>query len=343
MKRHTTRSRRPPRLSVLQARVHTPRSFWFSFKKVTWRLFQLACLIAGIDGGVWVYRYGSQKLFYQNPQFRLQVITLNPNPVIDERGVAAAAGIDLQAGPNLFAIDAKEVARKLRLLPAIATATAERHLPDTLAVNVTPRLPKAWISGPTADLTNVRREGGMLVDADGVAYPCPLVLLKSCATLPIIVVPASGSQPLSTGGKIERPEVGHCFQLLDAARAADPDALQWIESVRQVNDWSMLLVTRHGTAATFGLGDHARQMASLRAALDHASEKCYVIATINLIPKYNIPITLRDDAAPPPRAILVSIKEPVAPPPRAIPVATKEAAPGETRRSRDQKNILKRN
>jgi len=156
-------------------------------------------------------------------------------------------------------------------------------------------------------------------------------------------VPTVGAQPVKMGGKIARPEVEHCFLLLEAAQAADPDALQWIESVRQVNAWSLVLVTRHGTAATFGLGDHVRQMASLRAALDHASEQGYVIATINLIPKYNIPITLREDPAPPLRAIPVATKDAAAPPLRAIPVATKVAPPGATRRSREQERILKRN
>lgn len=342
MKRHTTRPRRHSRQSVLEVRVMTPRMVWFGFKKVARRLIQLACVLALLGGGVWVFRYGSQKWIYQNPDFRLRIITLNPNPVIDESGVAAAAGIDLAANPNLFDIDVKEVARKLRQLPAIANASAERHLPDTLAVTVSPRLPKAWLSGPAADLKATRREGGMLVDADGMAYPCPPLLLKSCAALPVIVVPAAGAQTLAKGGQIPRADLEPCFLLLEAAQAADPEALQWIESVRQVNDWSLLLVTRQGTEATFGLGDHARQMAGLRAALDHANEKGYVIATINLIPKYNIPITLRDDPAPPPRAAVVATKED-APPPRAIPVSTKDTAPGASRRSRDLDKILKRN
>ena len=342
MKRHTTRSRRPSRQSVLEVRVITPRTFWIGFKKLTWRIFQLACLLAIIAAAVWVYHYGSQKWVYQNPEFRLRVIALNPNPVIDQAGVAAAAGIDLAAAPNLFAIDVKELARKLRLLPAIANATVERHLPDTLAVTVTPRLPKAWVATSSADLTKTRREGGMLVDADGVAYPCPPVLLNTCASLPIIVLPA-GALASKTGGKIERPELGHCDLLLEAAQAADPDALQWIESVRQVNDWSMLLVTRQGTAATFGLSDHERQMADLRAALDHASDKGYGIATINLIPKHNIPITVRDDSTQPRRAIPVSTKETAESPPKAIPVLIKVAAPVESRRSRDPDSTPKRN
>ncbi len=38
----------------------------------------------------------------------------------------------------------------------------------------------------------------------------------------------------------------------------DPEAIHWIESVNQTNEWSLLLVTREGTSATFGLGDHDR-------------------------------------------------------------------------------------
>ena len=325
MRRRTTKPRRPPPESVLHARVPEKDTFWSSFKKVALWLLLLAGLLAVIGGGFRAYPWVSKMCFYQNPQFRLRVITLNSNPVIDEAGVAAVLGIDLSASPNLFEIDVKEVTRKLRQVPAIANASAERHMPDTLAVTVTPRLPKAWISATTAGLAETRHEGGMLVDRGGVPYPCPPLQLKSCASLPILVMPTSGKQPIKAGMKIDRPEVERCFLLLEAAQEADPNALQWIDSIRQVNAWSLLLVTRQGTAATFGLSDHSRQVASLRAALDHASEKGYAIATINLIPKFNIPITLREDTAQPLRAVPVSTMDEPAQPLRAIPVSTKDA------------------
>ena len=59
-------------------------------------------MLTGIGWGVW---RGIQHAFYKNPDFRLQVIDLNANPVIDELGVAAAAGIDLTANPSLFDIN----------------------------------------------------------------------------------------------------------------------------------------------------------------------------------------------------------------------------------------------
>ena len=299
MKRHTTPPRRHSRQSVLEVRVMSPRIAWFGFLRYAGLLAKTAValgLCAGVGWGAW---YGIQKALYQNPDFRLRVITLNSNPVIDELGVAAAAGINLATNPCLFDIDVQEVCRKLKCLPAIADAHVERHLPGTLAVSVVPRTPIAWITCPAAGLTETRRPGDLLVDHAGVAYPCPERQLEACAGLPVIELPGSGASPLKVGEKIRQPELEHCGLLLDAARDADPDAMQWIASVKQVNEWSILLVTRHGTTATFGLGDHTRQLESLRAALDHAGDKGYLIDTINLIPKYNIPITLRSEPAAP--------------------------------------------
>lgn len=302
MKRHTSPPRRHARHSVLEVRVMSPRIVWFGFLKWLGVFAKIACvlgLFAGIGWGAW---RGIQQAFLKNPDFRLRVITLNANPVIDELGVAAVAGINLSLNPSLFDIDVQDVCRKLKSLPGIADAHVERHMPATLAVSVVPRTPIAWISCPGAGLKETRHAGNLLVDHAGVAYPCPERQVESCAALPVIELPSSGENPLKVGEKIRQPELGHCRLLLDAARAADPDAMQWIESVKQVNEWSIQLVTRQGTAATFGLGDHARQIESLRAALDHAGEKGYLIDTINLIPKYNIPITLRSEPASAPHA-----------------------------------------
>ena len=328
MSRHTT-THRHPRHSVLEVRVMSPRLVWLGLRKFISRVVKLACLLALLGGLGWGGWHYIQQALNNNPDFRLRVLTLNPNPVIDELGVAAAAGIDLTTTPSLLEVDVNAVARQLKNLPAIADAHVERHLPGTLVVTITPRIPKAWITSPGAGLTEVRQAGAMLVDGAGIAYPCPPSQLATATTLPVIALPPTPTQPITAGTKINQPALEPCFALLDAAREADPEALQWIESVRQINAWSLLLVTRQGTAATFGMGDHARQITSLRAALDHAGDKGYLIETINLIPKYNIPITLREQPAPPPRAIPVSVKN--------------SPSTNETRRSRDLTTLPKRN
>lgn len=328
MKRKTSKARRPSRQNVLQVRVFTPRIAWFGFLKFAGKLTKLACVLAALAGIGWGVWRGIQHAFYQNPDFRLQVIDLNANPVIDELGVAETAGIDLTANPSLFEVNVSEVTEKLKALPAIVDARVERHLPGTLLVRIVPRTPVAWISCPDAGLRETRKPGGMLVDAGDIAYPCPPRQVDAAAALPIIELPASADHPITPGEKIRQSDLEHCVMLLDSARDADPDAVQWIETIRPLNDWSLQLLTKQGTSATFGLGDHERQIDSLRAALDHAGEKGYVIDTINLIPKYNIPITLRGDA----------------PPPKAIPVSAPPTGGGNAnRRARDLDNLLHRN
>ena len=320
MRRKTTQHRRHSHQSVLQVRVMSPRIAWFGFLKFTGTLVKIACalaVLAGIGWGVW---RGIQHAFYQNPDFRLQVIDLNANPVVDEIGITEVAGIDLAASPSLFDVDVNETSRKLSQLPAITEARVERHLPGTLVVRVTTREPKAWISCPDAGRAEVRRAGAMLVDAQGIAYPCPESQAALATELPIIELPVSSEQPIIAGAKIQHPQLEACFKLLDSASQADPEAPRWIDAIRPVNDWSLLLITRQGTMATFGLGDHPRQIENLRAALDHAGEKGYIIDTINLIPKYNIPITVRESDTPL----------------RAIPVSsTAPADSAGTRRTRD--------
>ncbi|MEO7097783.1 MAG: FtsQ-type POTRA domain-containing protein [Luteolibacter sp.] len=325
-KRQTSKTRRRTRASVLEVRVMSPRIAWLSFLSVVGKLTKFACILAvlaGIGWGVW---QGIQRAFYKNPDFRLQAIDLNQNPVIDEVGLAEITGIDLSA--SLFEINVNDVVAKLKARPEISEAHAERHLPGTLVVRVIPRAPRAWISCPSAGLPEERRVGAMLVDYDGVAYPCPDLQLETAATLPMIQLAVPAESTIKPGEPVALPELQHCFHLLDAACKADPEAIHWIESVRQANTWSLELVTRQGTVATFGLGDHERQISSLQAAIDHASDKGYSIKTINLIPKYNIPITVRN--------------EPGAP--RAVPIS--EPTPVEIRqdrRARDLSTLLNRN
>ena len=327
IKRQTTKPRRSQRSQVLEVRVMSPRIAWLGLLRCIGVLAKIACILAVLTGIGWGSWQGIQRAFYKNPDFRLQAIDLNPNPVIDELGVADAGQIDLNA--SLFDIDVAAVTAKLKGLPEILDASVERHLPGRLVVRVTPRTPRAWISSGESDPSRIRRAGGMLVDANRIAYPCPEQQLDSAANLPVIRLPFSEEHPIKPGKLAAHPELQHSFRLLDAAIEADAEAPQWIESVEQANSWSLRIVTRDGTEATFGLGDHARQIQSLRAAMDHSSQKGYVIRTINLIPRHNIPITVGDSSAAPPRAT------PVAEP---IVVDIKE-----DRRARDLNTLLNRN
>lgn len=307
-KRKTT-TRRRTRSNVLEVRVMSPRIAWHGFTRLLGGLLRLALLLAllgGIGYGIW---RGIEHTFHNNPDFRLQVIDLNPNPVIDELGLVEMAGIDLSHDTSLFAIDVNETKRRLEALPAVVEARVERHLPKgdqpaTLMVRVTHREPRAWVAPSGTDLSTVRQVGGMLLDPGNHLYPCPVGQFAEAEPLAVILLADNEDHPLTPGTTLDHPELARCLRLLEAARQADADSPRWIQSIRQANDWSLRLVTREGTSATFGLRDHGQQIGRFRAALDHAAKKGYLIDTINLIPRFNVPITVRGDNEPP-RAILI--------------------------------------
>jgi hypothetical protein len=299
MKRKTTKARHQSRQSVLEVRVMSPRIAWLSFTKFLGSIIKLAFLLAVLGGIGWGVWSGIEYAFLKNPDFRLQVIDLNENPIIDQVGLIELFGINLANSPSLFDVNTSEATRKIKSLPAIVDAHVERHLPGTLVVRVECRTPKAWVALKGANLDRVRSTDGMLLDAQGAAYPCPPRQAEFAMRLPIILLTPHPGFAIEAGKAVNHPELAHCFSLLNSAQEADPEAPYWIQSISQDNEWSMLMITHDHTSATFGLSDHLRQINNLRTALDHAGSKGYLIDTINLIPKYNVPITVRESNAPP--------------------------------------------
>jgi hypothetical protein len=325
-KRQTSKPRRQARSKVLEVRVMSPRIAWLGFLSFAGKMARFTCVLGVLGGIGWGVWQGIQQAFYKNPDFRLQVLKLNPNTVMDEGGLANLIGIN--PTPSLFDIDVGDVTGQLKAIPAIADVRVERHLPGTLVVQITPRIPRAWIVCAAVGLNDSHRAGAMLVDRHGFAYPCPELQVEPTRNLPILQLSRLDQHPIKAGEKVTHPELAHCFHLLKSACEADEEAIHWIKSIEQVNAWSMRLVTLDGTTATFGLGDHERQIQRLRAAMDHASQKGYAIGTINLIPKRNIPITVRAEKVVP----------------RAKPVPEPSAAEiSQDRRARDLKNLLNRN
>lgn len=327
MRRKTSKTRRyRHHVKVLKSEVMSPRIAWFTFLGV----LKLATKVALIIGLLLALAYGIRQAiehtFHKNPDFQLQSINLNPNDVLNETALVDLLGIDL-AG-NIFEFDIKQMEQELLSIPAISAVKVNRSLPGTLNFQITSRKPMAWVACPEESFPAKRTQGSLLVDHNGFPYPCPPLMVGKCQQLPILVLTPDPDHPITPGKILEHPQYKHCFQLLKAVLAHSPNEIPMIESIAQDRIWSLILTTKSGTAATFGLGNHKRQLDYLKQALDHAGKKGYQIATINLIPKQNVPITVFGDDAPP----------------RAIPVQEEElATPIESRRNNDLRSLLNRN
>ncbi|QTN33523.1 FtsQ-type POTRA domain-containing protein [Akkermansiaceae bacterium] len=311
---------------VLQADVMSPRIAWFTFLGFLRGLGKLALVIVALLAAAYGIRQAVEHTFHRNPDFRLQAIKLNENDVLDEEELVTRLRIDLSS--NIFDFDIGRLERELLEMPAIATAEVERNLPGTLDFRITTRKPAAWIACAEEGFQAGRKAGLLLVDHDGFAYPCPVGQAEHGQDLPVLMLASDPAHPIRPGKTLEHPQYGHCLKLLKAIVANHPGELRMVDVISQANEWSLTMRTRSGTLATFGLGDHGRQLGNLAIALDHSRTKGYHIETINLIPKRNVPITVSGDDAPP----------------RAIPVPEESVvgAPAD-RRAEDIHNLLNRN
>lgn len=327
MRKHSSKNRyHRHHVKVLKSEVMSPRIAWFNFLDFLKALTKFAIIIGILLAIGYGVREAIRYTFHQNPDFNLQSIRLNNNDVLDESGLVEHLGIDLSG--NIFDFDTSAMERKLLEIPAIFAVKIERELPGTMVFHLSTRQPQAWIACPEEGLMTTRNQDQLLVDQSGFTYPCPQRQLEQAVHLPLIHVKADSKHPIQAGITLKHPEYRRCTYLLNSFRDIFPNDLQIIETVYQINPWSINLTTRSKTTATFGLDDHNRQLEYFSQALHHAQKKGYEIETINLIPKQNIPITIRGEEAPP----------------RAIPVDDSPSTNNEdSRRKNDLQSLLNRN
>ncbi|MEK7953196.1 cell division protein FtsQ/DivIB [Luteolibacter soli] len=326
-KRRTSRVQHRRQVIELQAKVVSPRIVWYSVVKNCRKMVRVAVILALLGGAVWGVKYGIRRGLLENEEFRLQAIELTPNPAIDERRLVQVAGIDLKG--SLFDCHVAEIQAKLGALPELASVKVRREFPGTLIVEAIAREPHAWVSSPAHGVAARDPEKGLLVDRNGFAFRCPPALLEKASALPVLQLGEGGEMPVA-GKQVVHPEFDRLMRLYHVACNEIEGADKWIDTLRQSRSWSLELVSHDGTAASFGLGDHERQMSDLRAALEHARTQNQQIASIELIPERNIPVILLAESAP--RAIPREEAAPASAPVRVTP----------NRRSRDLQNLLNR-
>jgi len=321
-KKRTTRVRHSKELTRLQVNVLSPRIIWFGVLKSFRKLTRAALVLALIGGAAWAGHEVFQQGLVKNKEFRLQVVELTPNPALDERRLIKIAGIDING--SLFECDADEIEASIRALPEVAVASVRREFPGTLVIGVIARKPFAWVASASQGIPARDPDTGLVVDRNGIAFQCPPALLDTATRLPVIQI-GEGGEAMAAGKRVTHPEFDRLKRLYKVACEEIPGAEEWVYSLRQSREWSLEMLSRDGTVASFGLGDHERQMKDLKAALDHARDKDQQIASIELIPERNIPVVLRGGGVP--RAILVDDPAPAATP---------------DRRSRDLHDLLNR-
>lgn len=254
-------------------------------RRATWaiKVAAVAVTILSASASVrWVYR----QIFYENSEFRLTHLQIHSDGVLTEAEVATAARVEL--GMNLMEIDLSGVRDNLGKLPMVVHAELTREMPDRLEIRVQERVPVAWLSCPPHGVRPQNTARGFLVDEDGQVFRCQKLHRRFLA-LPVVETmrlpkPAEGT-------RIESEPVLEAIRLIrDSNALFERDGLEVVH-VRLRNKWSLTAHYNNQMTAVFGMGDTERGLDDLRWIVSHAHSARKELATVNLIPSKNIPVT----------------------------------------------------
>ncbi len=231
-------------------------------------------------------RWAYQEAFYENSEFRLNRFVMTTDGVLTEADVAGAAGVEL--GMNLMTIDLKAVRERLAAMPMVVKVEVNRELPDLLEIRLEERVPLAWLSCPPQGVRPRNTSRGFLIDAKGEAFQCQK-LLKRFLDLPVI---ETYHLPLpSEGARMDSLAVKEAIRLIqESNRLFAPDGLE-ITEVRVKNAYSLTCRYNTQMEAVFSLKEIDRGLQDLRWIVTHAHSAGQQLATVNVMPSKNIPVT----------------------------------------------------
>lgn len=282
---------------------------WLAFCRWTWRLVKVCALLALLGGIGWGSTVGWKKFFWQNPDYALTDITFATDGTLTRDQARAVAKV--KPGANIYSYKTWQIRDALLTLPQIETVEVVRYLPNRIEVTVKERKPTAWLAAAPGEKAAAPKPTHLL-DASGIVFQ-PRVILNEVKSLPVIA--GVQTEDLEPGKKIHKAEVLAALDLLRRTREAGSLKVTAVD----VSKGCFIVATDQKRAQiTFGLDDIAGQLDRLGAVRNEATLIGQEIATINLIPVRNIPVTFMqpeppdsDDASEPsviPRAIPVKSK-----------------------------------
>lgn len=233
---------------------------------------------------------------FRNPQYGVRVIEVDTGDVLTREQVLEKTGI--REGLNIFSLNLDSAQRALALIPEIKNAKVERILPDSVSIQIEPRRPVAWVAPRDTGEDPSAMETACLVDAECVMMK-PDILQPAHVRLPVVYgVPTEQWRP---GDTIELPPLRGALELLArAAERSDPEITLRAADISK--EWCILAWSDPQSRYTFGVTDLPGQLDRLQMILAHLSTGTRKIATANLIPERNTPVTFQGD--PPPAEIV---------------------------------------
>jgi POTRA domain, FtsQ-type len=259
---------------------------------------------AGLGGGFFVVaalggREVMARHFWNNADLLVHDPEIKSNGSLTHDEILRQAGI--AEGTYVYSVDLREARARLESLPNVRHASVERILPGRLVISVEERLPVAWLScdAPAVQaFTSNPDQGARLLDEDGVIFPC-VELKAALMKLPVIHVKRLPN--VQAGVRVEVESVQRGIELVALSRGGLRGTALEVGEIDAPNDWSLVVKFSDDSVATFGLDHLSAQWQRLLRVMEIAQEDGRRLATLNLLPQKNVPVTFFD--SPPPSEV----------------------------------------
>lgn len=261
-----------------------------------------AVVVLGIIAFSWIgIRALLDSQIFRNPQYQVRVIEVDTDGVMTREQALEKTGI--REGINVFSLNLDSAQRALALIPEIKDAKVERILPDRVSIQIEARRPVAWIAPRDTGEDPSAMETACLVDTEGVMMK-PESFQSRHARLPVIYgVPTEQWRP---GDHVDLPGLPSALELfVRAAERTNPDVTLRAADISK--GWCILAWGDPQSRYTFGPENLPAQLDRLQMILAHVGQTSRKIATANLMPERNIPVTFQGD--PPPAEIVAPAKD----------------------------------
>lgn len=271
---------------LLDVKVRSHKATQHRNQRILVIISKVALSLAACAGLFFGVRYGAQRLFFDNPDYRLSKIQVTTDGTLQREQILKAA--DLREGVNIFSVNLAHVHEQLQQLPQVDEVRVVRKMPSELSVQIVERKPIAWITSDKEMFDPFASEGAFLVDARGVLMK-EKKLLPEYLGLPVIV--GCASELLEAGRTVDSFEAKSALELL---RLSTRSFMQTRFQVREIDvskGYCLLVTDKNRTRVTFGFENLDAQLQRLEHFLVYSDDSNRELETVNLLVQRNIPVT----------------------------------------------------
>jgi hypothetical protein len=283
----TTRRSRPQHILDVTATAETTR------RRRKQKFLLYAGEIAVLAGLIAVAWMGIRTLIstqiFENSRYNVRVVEVNTDGIMTREEALAKTGI--REGLNIFSLNLEAAQRVLASIPEVREARVERILPDTVTIDLDGRRAVAWVAPRDTGEDPSAMETAALVDAGGVMMK-PQGFDPERTHLPVIYGVAT--EQWRPGDRIDLPELAAAIELLARASERTNPPLD-LRAADIAKGWCVIAWGDPQSRFTFGLEGIPAQLDRLQFIMLHVGQTSRKIATANLIPERNTPVTFVGD------------------------------------------------